>query len=296
MFLLNRRHLLGAGGAAVGLSALGGRFAHAAPVERVTFTASPMGAAVDSVIVVGEQSALVIDAQFIRADAEALVAEIEATGRDLETIFVTHYHPDHHFGGAVLKARWPEAKIVAHPAVAAKLGEMGQAMFDGRKAVFGDALADTWAAPEALSGPLTLEGERFEVLDPMQGDTSVITPVALPQFGAVVASDIVFNGTHMWMAEALDGATLDAWRKSLDAIEGLGLAEIIPGHRAADTVNDASGVAHTRAYLSAWEAVLAAGHKTADAMRADLIEKAGDYEISPFFVDMAIKAALGGEG
>lgn len=295
MHLWTRRTVLAAGGAAVGAAAPLGFLGGPGPARAdghgpLIHTAAPAAAAVDSVVLLGEEKALVIDAQFVKPEAEALVAAIDATGRSVETIFITHFHPDHHFGVAVLKARWPEAQVVAHPKVAARLGQMGQAMFDDRKAKMGEALPDRWLAPAALDGDhLTLEGERFAVLDPMHGDTAEITPVLAPQFDAVVATDLVYNGTHVWLAESLDPQSIAAWRRSLDALEAMDAGVIIPGHRAAGAVNDASGIAHTRRVLDAWEASLAAA-SSAEELTEAMTERLGDLPAG-FFVQMAAAAA-----
>jgi glyoxylase-like metal-dependent hydrolase (beta-lactamase superfamily II) len=295
MYLLSRRSILSAAGAATGAFAARAVFpglSHAAADEAFSvFTADPMGGLVDSTLVIGESRALLIDGQFTLSNAERLRDVIKATGRALETIFVTHFHPDHHFGVAVLKNAWPEAKIVAHPAVASMLGQMGQSMFDQRKEQMGDALPDKWMAPEALSGSLNLEGEVFEVLDPMVGDTKEITPVLLPQFGAIVAADLVYNGTWAWLKETPDWAAADAWLASLDALEAMDADVIVPGHRTEDAANDASGIAHNRKLLHAWQQALDET-KTESDLKEAMVAAMGELP-GAFFLDMAVKAVRG---
>lgn len=295
MYLLSRRSILSAAGAATGAFAVSAAFpglSRAAADDAFSvFTADPMGGLVDSTLVLGESRALLIDSQFTQPNAERLRDLIQATGRALETIFVTHFHPDHHFGVAVLKDAWPEAKIVAHPAVAGMLGEMGQGMFDQRKGEMGDALPDAWMAPQALPGALSLEGETFEVLDPMVGDTKEITPVLLPQFDAVVAADLVYNGTWAWLKETPDAAAADAWLASLDALEAMDVEVIVPGHRTEDAANDASGIAHNRKLLKAWQRALDET-KTAGELKAAMVASMGELPAA-FFLDTAVKAVRG---
>ena len=295
MFLLSRRSILSAAGTAAAASTLSaafpglGRAVSDDPFS--VFTADPKGGMVDSTLVLGESRALLIDGQFTRPNAERLRDVIRATGRTLETIFVTHFHPDHHFGVAVLKAAWPGARLVGHPAVAGMLTEMGQGMFDQRKGQMGDALPDSWTAPEALSGDLTLEGETFEVLDPMAGDTKEITPVHLPQFSALVASDLVYNGTWAWLKEVPDAATADAWLASLDALQALDVEVIVPGHRSGKAANDKSGIEHNRKLLKAWQQALDET-KTAEDLKAAMVAAMGELP-GEFFLDVAVKAARG---
>jgi len=295
MHLLSRRSILSATGAVTGSYALHAAFpglARAGADDTLSvFTADPMGAFVDSTVVLGESKALLIDSQFTKPNAERLRDVIQATGRSLETIFITHFHPDHHFGVAVLKDAWPEARILAHPAVAGMLAEMGQGMFDQRKPEMGEALPDVWMAPEPLSGALSLEGEAFEVLDPMVGDTQEITPVHLPQFDTLVAADLVYNGTWAWLKETPDAAAADAWLTSLDALETLDVPVIIPGHRADNAANDVAGIAHTRKLLQAWQQALDET-KTAPDLKVAMIAVMGELP-GEFFLDVATKAARG---
>ena len=123
---LSRRDLLAAGaalGATTVLAALDRTHdrAHAAAegaLKLQLFTSDDNGFLVNSVILAGEKDAIVVDAQFSMANAHRLVAELLSTGKRLTTVYVTHPHPDHYFGLEVVRAAFPDARIVAIPAVA----------------------------------------------------------------------------------------------------------------------------------------------------------------------------------
>src|SRR6201993_3304625 len=74
---------------------------------------------VNSTMISGERDMLVIDPQFSLSEAHKLAAEILESKKNLTTIYVTHPHPDHMFGLAVLHQAFPNAKIVALPATVA---------------------------------------------------------------------------------------------------------------------------------------------------------------------------------
>jgi threonine/homoserine efflux transporter RhtA len=78
MFLLNRRHFLALAAAGTA-TAMTSRPSLAASSDTKVFTADEAGVLVDSTVIVGEKSAIVIDAQFTVANAKALADIIQAT-------------------------------------------------------------------------------------------------------------------------------------------------------------------------------------------------------------------------
>ena len=110
--------------AALGLIAITTGRAQAPLNLKVHTGRGQIGYDVNSTLVIGEKDILLIDPQFSLSEAHKLAAEILESKKHLATIYVTHPHPDHLFGLAVLKQAFPDAKIVALPATvdAAKTG------------------------------------------------------------------------------------------------------------------------------------------------------------------------------
>ncbi|MEO1748829.1 MAG: MBL fold metallo-hydrolase, partial [Pseudomonadota bacterium] len=281
MYILNRRNFLQlTAGAAAGSSLIGASerslaAGHGASAD--VFTADPLGGLVDSVLIVGEEKLLLIDAQFTVPNANRLADVIEATGKELETIFISHYHPDHHLGLSVIMSRFPEAKPVAHGSVQPAIAGAAEAMRAGSAANYPEGMiADTAAIPDVMMGDkLILEGESFDVIGPMHGDTDVITPVHMPQLDTLVAADMIYNDTHLWTAENTTPERIELWRDNLSILEALGAGTFIPGHRTEKTANDASGFIHMRNYLDAWEAAIA-DTQNADDLKASMLERVGE--------------------
>src|SRR4051812_14491810 len=78
-----------------------------------------VGYDVNSTLICGEKDMIVIDPQFSLSEAHKLAAEILESKKNLTTIYITHPHPDHLFGLAVLHQAFPQAKILALPATVA---------------------------------------------------------------------------------------------------------------------------------------------------------------------------------
>jgi len=68
-------------------------------------------------LIYGERDAVLIDPLMTAAEGEDLAGWIAASGKNLTTVFVTHGHGDHFFGATPVLERFPDAKMVATPAV-----------------------------------------------------------------------------------------------------------------------------------------------------------------------------------
>lgn len=78
---------------------------------------------VSSVLVTGKQDAILVDAQFGRAQAEQVVEKIRASGKKLVAVYVSHGDPDYYFGLDTIKAAYPDVKILATPQTVAHIKE-----------------------------------------------------------------------------------------------------------------------------------------------------------------------------
>ena len=73
-----------------------------------SYTAGEAGFKVNSHLIIGEKSVILIDAQFTRSEARGLVKKIRGTGKELKAVFITHGHPDHYFGNSFLMISNPK--------------------------------------------------------------------------------------------------------------------------------------------------------------------------------------------
>src|ERR1700691_2161434 len=226
---------------------------------------------VNSTMISGDRDMLVIDPQFTLSEAHRLAAEILESKKNLATIYVTHPHPDHLFGLAVLKQAFPSARIVALPATVngAKTGWPARQKF--WFPTYGNNIPGpepVW--PEELSTPvLTLEGEQFPITGGVQGDGPGNSFVYIPSLKTVVAGDTVFD--HVYFGVPKDKARED-WMKTLDQIAALNPAILVPGHEGPGAQHDLSAIAFMKKYIAEWYTKVAAS-KNAGERRTHVVKQ-----------------------
>lgn len=231
------------------------------------FTGSPAGFLVDSTLVAGDKDAILIDAQFDLADAHRLVATILESKKNLTTVYITHFHPDHYFGLAVIQQAFPKAKLVALPAAVDEIKQTWQDKVKQWAPLYGDLVTSQPALPVALAGTtLTLEGQTLEIHGGVQGDAADNSYVWIPSIKTIVAGDIVYRGVHAWTRET-NAAQRQAWRKTLDELAALKPTTVIAGHKDPKLKDDAGGIDATRAYLEVFDAAVASSKTSAEAQK-----------------------------
>ena len=218
---------------------------------------------VNSTLVYGQKEAMVIDAGFTRADAMRIAANVLDSGKQLKTILVSQADPDYYFGVEYLKQVFPQADVVATPAVLSKLTPhvAGKVAFWGPQ--MGANAPQQPIVPRALEGnTLSLEGQTIEVRG-TQGLLAHRPYVWIPSIQAIAGNIAVFGNAHVWTADTQSPAERAAWVAQLDEMAALKPALVVPGHMQTGTRLDASAIAFTKDYLQTFEKNLATSPNSA---------------------------------
>ena len=249
-----------------------GPVAHAAapaPLHLEVYNPGAKGSfPVSSEIISGAHEAILIDAQFQRSDAEALVQKLKASGKTLTTVYISQSDPDYYFGLDVIRAAFPRAKTVATPQTAAAT----KASMDGKLAYWGPILKDnapkTLVLPDVLSADhLTLEGRTIEIKE-LNGPDAARTYLWIPSIKTVAGGVVVNSGDHVWVADTQTRESRLRWLQTLDNITALKPTTVVPGHFTGAMPKGLEAVRFTADYLKTFELQAAKADNSADLIKA----------------------------
>ena len=190
---------------------------------------------------------LVVDTTRNSADARELAALVRSKGPAPYIILVTHGHPDHYLGMGALKREFPSAKImVASEQI--KEDIIGSAEFmesggwlDGEPAM----------KVKTSSNPAGFDYQnKIGVLDSRQikmpGGAVIEIDSAFPiteaphetvlfskDLNALFASDLVYNGVHLWLGNGVTAEAIQNWRNALQSLKRTYAplkSKVYPGH------------------------------------------------------------------
>jgi glyoxylase-like metal-dependent hydrolase (beta-lactamase superfamily II) len=221
------------------------------------FFSDERGFEVASVIVMGKNDAVLIDAQWTLSNAYRVITEILETDKNLKTIYITHAHPDHYFGVGTIAEAFPKARVVALPSDAEMINKQFFGKIEHWEGIIGahNVCRKTADIEPLKENYFELEGQRLEIIPKVMGDMKYNTMVWIPSIKTLYASDVLFNQAHPFTCE-ITAEERKQWIREIDKIEKMGTEVIIPGHQKPGMKFDKSSLDFTREYLIATEEVL----------------------------------------
>lgn len=186
--------------------------------------------------------AVVIDSGPSRRYGEQMRAAVEkASGKPVAQVLITHAHPDHFLGNQA----YPRESIAALPATRQAIQSSGEDLAANLYRMVGGWMEGTESrTPSRDAQPGTLDvGGRALRLIALQGHTGADLAVYDEKTRTLFAGDLVF----FQRAATTPNADIGAWLASLDALDQIDFAVLVPGH--GPVVKDHVAIAQTRAYL-----------------------------------------------
>jgi glyoxylase-like metal-dependent hydrolase (beta-lactamase superfamily II) len=182
--------------------------------------------------------------------AIALADWVEAKGKNLTTIYITHGHGDHWFGTGTVLERFPNARAVATPNVVKVMRQ--NASPEGLKiwkAAFPDQIPDRLVIAEELKGnAIDLEGRELVAVELGHTDTDLTTCLNVPSIGLVVAGDAAYNDVHLYLAQS-NAQKRQEWIAALDEIESLNPRAVVASHKRPENDDNPRIIEETRQYI-----------------------------------------------
>ena len=225
-------------------------------LELNIYNAEESSFGVTSVIVSGENDAILIDAQFTLSDAKNVVEKLKMTGKKLTAIFITHGDPDFYFGLEVIKQSFPDTIVYATKETVEYIKATSQKKLDVWGPKLGENGTKNIILPQIIKkNRLELEGKVLEITGTEESPEK--TFIWIPSIKTIIGGINIFGTRfHLWMADAQSQAERKQWIDILTKIESLQPSIIIPAHKRDDSELNISSLKYTKEYIISYETVL----------------------------------------
>lgn len=194
----------------------------------------PGEGSVNSFLLIGPRSVVIVDCQRTSVEAAQVVAHARGTGLPVEAIVLSHEHADHVTGLEVVRRAFPDAPILASEVTRDWIARSGRELIGQMQGFFPGRVPDTLPVPTRVLRPderVTLAGAEWRVDQLGRGEASGMTLLFSEANDLLVTADLCGNRATPWL---LDGHTLD-WIAQLEAAlpRYAGVGTALPGHGSA---------------------------------------------------------------
>jgi glyoxylase-like metal-dependent hydrolase (beta-lactamase superfamily II) len=203
-----------------------------------------------STLISGKRDAVLVDTFLTTEQTRTLADWVANSGKRLTAIYITHAHPDHFLGLAVLLERFPSAKAVATPDVVRGMQDyVSSGKVDGLRTSFPGQIPERLVVAQALEdNEVELEGQKLFVVIAGRTDTAHSTCLYVPSIGLLIAGDTVYNGIYPFLGETDTQSRLE-WVSTLDKLKALKPRVVVAGHKVPENSDAPTTIDDTRRYL-----------------------------------------------
>ncbi|EWY36355.1 beta-lactamase [Skermanella stibiiresistens SB22] len=218
---------------------------------REHFTSANGGNILNSGFIATGDGVIVVQSGPSRRYGEEMRAAIgKVTRRPIARVFVSNLHPDYFLGSQA----FADAPIAALPGTIDGIRSDGRAVTENMYRLLGDWMRGTDAGPptEPVLGATVVQGGHRLRLMPLAGHTAADLAIFDETTGVLFAGGLVFSDR----APTTPHADIARWLLSLDELEALDIAVLVPNHGTIRT--DEAAIGQTRDYLTWLDATLRA--------------------------------------
>lgn len=217
------------------------------------FQADEAGFGRTPVLLTGEQEAILIDGGFTLSLGRDIARAIEATGKQLTTIYVSRNDPDYYFSLRPIVETFPNAKVIAKSVtveaikanVQKKLEIWGPYLKENGPRVLADVVIPLVSDESSLD----LEGNRIEIVEvPNMHDRRYLWVSSLK---AIFGGPLISSGIHVWLADAPTVKRAQPGSRRLTLCKPANRRSSFPAING--TVPNIAAITFTRNYLLAFE-------------------------------------------
>lgn len=162
------------------------------------------GFAVNSYLVETENGVIAIDTPFLLSDARSFRASLDAIGKPLLAVLVTHAHPDHVNGIATLVAGSGDVPIVATAAVDGAYRDSAESKRVQWTPIYGEDYPPAAVFPNLLvedGGLLAYDGVVFRTRELGAGESVIETIWVVDDARIAFIGDLAYNHVHSYLLE-----------------------------------------------------------------------------------------------
>lgn len=175
------------------------------PVRLHSYTAPEDGLGVTTQLIETPSRIIAVDAQFVLAYADEVAAYATGLGKPLDRLVISHAHPDHYQGAA-------RFGVPVH-ALAETIAEIA-ATGDKVDLPTGTPIpvSDLTPSVEITPGTEVVDGIPVVFEKVTGGEIHTTLVIKLPEQGVLIAQDVVYNHTHLWLLDK----DFDGWQANVD--------------------------------------------------------------------------------
>src|SRR6202048_5237642 len=165
------------------------------PVKIHSYLSPADGFHVNTQMIEGPTAVVIFDVKLLLPYAGEVASYVQALGKPVDRIILSHAHTDHWSGLQVLTERFPDARVFALDGVADPIRARGKARLDSFRQTYGDRIATRVTVPTEIitEGLQRIDGITYDFKRFIDAEADLQLAALLPEQKVLMAFDLVFS-------------------------------------------------------------------------------------------------------